>query len=53
MRLRDENGLKVDPELATGDGGLGFWKALHEIWPNTRQQRCLQGLLALSPSEIG
>jgi hypothetical protein len=33
LRLRDENGLKVDPELATGDGGLGFWKALHEIWP--------------------
>jgi putative transposase len=30
----------VDPELATGDGGLGFWKALHDIWPNTRQQRC-------------
>ena len=24
LRLRDENGLKVDPELATGDGGLGF-----------------------------
>ena len=45
LRLRDENGLEVDPELATGDGGLGFWKALHEIWPKTRQQRCLQGLL--------
>ena len=40
LRLRDENGLTVDPELATGDGGLGFWKALHEIWPKTRQQRC-------------
>jgi hypothetical protein len=22
------------------DGALGFWKALHEIWPTTRQQRC-------------
>ncbi len=43
LRLRDENGLKVDPELATGDGGLGFWKALHEIWPKTRQQRCPPG----------
>ena len=40
LRLRDENGLTVDPELATGDGALGFWKALHEIWPKTRQQRC-------------
>jgi putative transposase len=39
LRLRDENGLKLDPELATGDGALGFWQALHEIWPRTRQQR--------------
>jgi len=40
QRLRDENGLKLDPELATGDGALGFWQALHEVWPKTRQQRC-------------
>jgi transposase-like protein len=40
LRLRDENGLKVAPELATGDGALGFWKALHEVWPKTCQQRC-------------
>jgi len=40
LRLRDENGLEVAPELATGDGALGFWKALHEVWPTTRQQRC-------------
>ena len=40
LRLRDENGLKLDPELATGDGALGFWRALHEVWPKTRQQRC-------------
>jgi transposase-like protein len=40
LRLRDENGLKLDPELATGDGALGFWQALHEIWPKARQQRC-------------
>ncbi len=33
-------GLKVDPKLATGDGALGFWKALNEVWPATRQQRC-------------
>jgi putative transposase len=40
LRLRDENGLKLDPELATGDGALGFWQALHEVWPKTKQQRC-------------
>jgi putative transposase len=40
LRLRDENGLALDPELATGDGALGFWRALHEVWPKARQQRC-------------
>ena len=40
LRLRDENGLVLDPELATGDGALGFWQALHEVWPRTRHQRC-------------
>jgi putative transposase len=39
LRLRDANGLALDPELATGDGALGFWQALHEVWPKTRQQR--------------
>ncbi len=33
-------GLKVGPKLAVGDGALGFWKALHEIYSQTRQQRC-------------
>src|ERR1700694_3100339 len=27
-------------ELAVADGALGFWKALGEIWPTTREQRC-------------
>jgi putative transposase len=40
VRLRDENGLIVDPELATGDGALGFWKAARKVWPRTGQQRC-------------
>ncbi len=40
LRLRDENGLVVDPELATGDGASGFWQALHGVWPKTRHQRC-------------
>lgn len=33
-------GLTVDPELAVGDGALGFWKALPQVWPQTRAQRC-------------
>ena len=33
-------GLAVAPELATGDGTLGFWKALEEVSPTTRHQRC-------------
>lgn len=33
-------GLAVAPELATGDGALGFWKALEQVWPTTRHQRC-------------
>jgi transposase-like protein len=40
LRPRDENGLGLDPELATGDGAMGFWQALHEVWPRARQQRC-------------
>lgn len=28
------------PELAVGDGALGFWAALEEVFPTTRQQRC-------------
>jgi len=33
-------GLVIAPELATGDGALGFWKALEEVFPTTRHQRC-------------
>lgn len=33
-------GLAVAPELAVGDGALGFWKALDEVFPGTRHQRC-------------
>lgn len=33
-------GLVVDPQLATGDGALGFWKALAQVYPQTREQRC-------------
>ncbi len=33
-------GLVIAPELATGDGALGFWKALDAVSPITRHQRC-------------
>jgi len=33
-------GLSIAPELAVADGALGFWKALGEVWPTTREQRC-------------
>jgi putative transposase len=33
-------GLAIGPELAVGDGALGFWTALEEVWPQTRGQRC-------------
>jgi len=33
-------GLTSLPKLAVGDGALGFWAALREIFPETREQRC-------------
>ena len=33
-------GLSISPKLAVADGGLGFWKALGEIWPTCVEQRC-------------
>jgi hypothetical protein len=27
--------LTIDPKLAIGDGALGFWAAVREIWPTT------------------
>ena len=40
--LRDlqSRGLHVAPRLAVGDGSLGFWGALEEIFPTTEHQRC-------------
>ncbi len=40
--LRDlqNRGLIIGPELAIGDGSLGFWKALQEMYPETKRQRC-------------
>jgi putative transposase len=33
-------GLAMAPQLAVADGALGFWKAIDEVWPKTRPQRC-------------
>ena len=33
-------GLQILPELAIGDGALGFWRALDEVFPKTRRQCC-------------
>ena len=40
--LRDlkARGLNQGPQLAIGDGGLGFWKALSQVYADTRWQRC-------------
>ena len=35
-----ERGLSQGPKLAIGDGGLGFWAALREAYPDCKEQRC-------------
>jgi len=37
-----KRGLAIAPEIAVGDGAMGFWKALDEVFPATRHQRCWQ-----------
>lgn len=39
LSLRDR-GMTIAPELAIGDGALGFWAALPKVFPTTRMQRC-------------
>ena len=39
LRIKAQ-GLMYSPELAVGDGALGFWKALRKVFPQTVQQRC-------------
>ena len=35
-----QRGLSKPPKLAVGDGALGFWAALREVYPTTKEQRC-------------
>ena len=39
LKLKSRRGINV-AELAIGDGAMGFWVALEEVYPETRQQRC-------------
>ena len=35
-----QRGLHISPKLAIGDGALGFWSALDEVFPTAKKQRC-------------
>jgi putative transposase len=35
-----QHGLQHGPSLAIGDGALGFWKAMRQVYGETRRQRC-------------
>ncbi len=55
--LRDlpRRGMRA-PVLAVGDGALGFWAALRDVFPETRQQRCWVHKVAerpRRPAEVG
>lgn len=39
LRGLQRRGMQA-PVLAVGDGALGFWAAVREVWPATREQRC-------------
>lgn len=39
LDLKDR-GLDRSPKLAIGDGALGFWKAIDQVYPDIKQQRC-------------
>ena len=40
LRALKARGLTQGPKLAVGDGALGFWAALEEVFPEAREQRC-------------
>jgi transposase-like protein len=40
LRSLKERGLTDAPLLAIGDGALGLWAALDDVFPTTRHQRC-------------
>jgi putative transposase len=40
LRHMKARGETTGPAVAVGDGGLGFWAAMAEEYPGTREQRC-------------
>ena len=40
LRSLRDRGLTESPLLAVADGGLGFWGALGDVYPHTREQKC-------------
>jgi transposase-like protein len=56
LRGLKERGLSEGPRLAVGDGALGFWAALEQVYPDTRPQRCwfhkMGNVLAVLPKSL-
>jgi transposase-like protein len=56
LRGLKERGLAQGPRLAVGDGALGFWAALEQVYPATRHQRCwfhkMGNVLAVLPKSL-
>ncbi len=55
LRSAKRRGMRA-PVLAVGDGALGFWKTLREVFPDTREQRCwwhkIGNVLAALPKSV-
>src|SRR5512143_2788802 len=45
-------GLEIEPALAIGDGALGFWKAMRQVWDTTKEQRCWVHKTANVPDKL-
>jgi putative transposase len=56
LRELKERGLKSGPRLAVGDGALGFWAAMEQVYPETVHQRCwfhkMGNVLAALPKSL-
>jgi len=56
LRDLDRRGLKCAPKLAIGDGALGFWAALADVWPKVDTQLCwvhkMANVLAKLPDSL-
>ena len=52
-----KRGLSVAPEIAVGDGAMGFWNALDKAFPSTKHQRCwvhkVKNVLNYFPKQMG